>query len=229
MLLRGSPLTCAHPLPSHRPDTKPITRPAVLCQGTHSRLDAVLPAVVTLWVTGGSVKSDAQHSPDRQHRGVPDLLWDEVKNFFNPALMGALPDVEVLDTSTQDWQKVFDLVQSSGWTWEYLVGDVVTPLPPAAEVLARSPGDEVLTLRVCPAADVLVIFRPWSADWIDFDVDLRELQGQRGVDLLCDFLGAIGRTLGKRVLMSAEGDLGHPVLGFDPAADRVVLLADPRL
>lgn len=76
---------------------------------------------------------------------------------------------------------------------------------------------------------MLVIFRSMSADEIDFDVDLRELQGQAGVDALCGFLGAIGRRLGKPVVMTAEGDYGNPVLGFAPAADRVVLLAEPRL
>lgn len=83
-------------------------------------------------------------------------------------------------------------------------------------------------LRVWPTPDVLVIFRPWSATEIDFDVDLRQLQGQAGVDTLCGFLCAVGRQLGKPVLMSAEGGSPPPVLGFDPAADRVVLLADPE-
>jgi hypothetical protein len=68
-----------------------------------------------------------------------------------------------------------------------------------------------------------------SVDEIDFDVDLRELQGQDGVDILCDFLGAIGRRPGKPVVMTSGGDCGNPVLGFDPTADRVVLLADPQL
>ncbi|MFE4973915.1 hypothetical protein ACFRAR_17630 [Kitasatospora sp. NPDC056651] len=84
-------------------------------------------------------------------------------------------------------------------------------------------------LRVWPVQDVLAIFRPMSADEIDFDVDLRELQGQTGVDTLCGFLRAIGLRLGKAVAMTAEGDYGNPVLGFDPVADRVVLLAEPRL
>ncbi|MFG1919958.1 hypothetical protein [Micromonospora sp. NPDC048898] len=53
---------------------------------------------------------------------MPDLLWDDVKNFFDPDLMGALPDVRVEDASVEDWQAVFDLVQTQGWTWEYSVG-----------------------------------------------------------------------------------------------------------
>ncbi|WP_265584281.1 hypothetical protein [Streptomyces acidicola] len=39
---------------------------------------------------------------------MPDLLWDDVKNFFEPDLMGSLPDVRVPDTSVEDWQAVLD-------------------------------------------------------------------------------------------------------------------------
>lgn len=52
--------------------------------------------------------------------------------------MGALPDVSVAEASVEDWQAVFDLVRSSGWTWEYSEGGVAGPLPLAAEVLARA-------------------------------------------------------------------------------------------
>lgn len=160
---------------------------------------------------------------------MPDLVWNDVKNFFDPQLMGALPDVSVSGTSVEDWQAVFDLVRSSGWVWEYSEGDNTRPLPSAAEVLTRPADAEMVSLSVWPVAGVRAIFRPMSAAEIDFDVDLRELQGQVGVDTLCGFLRAIGRRLGKPVSMTAEGDHGHPVLGYDPAADRVVLLADPKL
>ncbi|MFJ1936554.1 hypothetical protein ACIOGZ_28320 [Kitasatospora sp. NPDC088160] len=160
---------------------------------------------------------------------MPDLLWDDVRNFFDPDLMGALPDVCVAGTSVEDWQAVFDLVRSSGWTWEYSEGRVAVPLPPVVEVLSRPADAETVNLQVWPVPAMLAIFRPMSAEEIDFDVDLRELQGQEGVDVLCGFFTAVGRRLGKPVVMTAEGDYGNPVLGFDPAADRVVLMADPRL
>ncbi|WP_406435634.1 hypothetical protein [Streptomyces sp. NBC_01589] len=47
--------------------------------------------------------------------------------------------------------------------------------------------------------------------------------------MFCGFLREIGRRLGKPVLMDPEGDYGHPVLGCDVEADRVVLLADPQV
>ncbi|GIG64701.1 hypothetical protein [Phytomonospora endophytica] len=160
---------------------------------------------------------------------MPDLLWDDVRDFFDPDLMGALPDVCVAGASVEDWQAVFDLVQSSGWTWEYSAGGIAAPLPTAAEVLSRPADAEAVDLRVWPVPHVLVIFRPFSDEEIDFDVDLRELRGQAGVDTLCGFLSAIGRRLGKPVTMTAEGHYGPPVLGFDPDVDRVVLLAHSRL
>ncbi|MET9063470.1 hypothetical protein [Streptosporangium sandarakinum] len=158
---------------------------------------------------------------------MPDLLWGEVRSFFDPDLMGRLPDVWVADASAGDWQAVLDLIEDHGWRSEYAEGDIVLPLPHAEQVLSLPPDAGFPSLRVWPAPDVLAIFRFMSEDTIDFDVDLRELQGQERLDLLCGFLVAIGRKLGKPVLMSPEGDPDHPVLGFDVRTDRVVLLADP--
>ncbi len=102
------------------------------------------------------------------------------------------------------------------------------PVPRAEVVLSRPADAECPGLRVWPSGDVLAIFRFHAEDEVDFDVDLRELQGQERLDGFCEFLREIGRRLGKPVLMDPEGDYGHPVLGFDVEADRVVLLADPQ-
>ncbi|WP_245655311.1 hypothetical protein [Nocardia coubleae] len=147
---------------------------------------------------------------------MADLLWNEVRNFFDPNLMGALPDVSVTSTSAEDWQAVFDMVRSEGWAWEYFEGDIAGRLPSAAEILSRPADAELAQLRVWPTPAVLVIFRLWSATEIDFDVDLRQLQGQAGVDTLCAFLCAVGRRLGKPVLMSAEGGLPASGARFRP-------------
>ncbi|MGW5159672.1 hypothetical protein ACWEPN_29705 [Nonomuraea wenchangensis] len=87
---------------------------------------------------------------------------------------------------------------------------------------------ETPELRVWPINDLLLSFRMYQVESIDFDVDLRELQGQERLDVLTDVFSLIGRRLGKSVLLSAEGDLGHPYLGFDVDADRVVLMVNPN-
>ncbi|PHQ52410.1 hypothetical protein BLA24_07670 [Streptomyces cinnamoneus] len=158
---------------------------------------------------------------------MPDLLWDDVRNFFDPDLMGSLPDARVADTSVEDWQAVLDLVRSQGWSCEYSEDGVAVRLPRAADMLVRSESADAL-LRVWPATGFLVIFRAYEAGSIDFDVNLRELRGQDGVDLLCRLLRAVRRRLGKPVMLTPESDPLHPVLGFDVEADRVVPLADPH-
>ncbi|MFC8427039.1 hypothetical protein [Streptomyces sp. NPDC057253] len=159
---------------------------------------------------------------------MPDLLWDDVRNFFDPDLMGALPDGRVPGTSVEDWQAVFDLVRSRGWAYAYSEDGVALRLPRAGHLLSRG-GGLGAELRVWPSPGFLVIFRVYEAGAIDFDVDLRELQGQTGVDALCRLLRALGRRLGKPVLVTPESDPSRPVLGFDVTVGRVVLLADPEL
>ncbi|MEU5044376.1 hypothetical protein [Streptomyces griseorubiginosus] len=158
---------------------------------------------------------------------MADLLWDDVSCFFDPDLMGSLPDLRVPDASVEDWQAVLDLVEARGWKCQYSEGETVLPVPRAEAVLSRPADAECADVRVWPTADVLAIFRFHDDEVIDFDVDLRELQGQERLDVFCGFLREIGRRLGKPVLMGPEGDYDHPVLGFDVEADRVVLLADP--
>ncbi|WP_031031721.1 MULTISPECIES: hypothetical protein [unclassified Streptomyces] len=162
---------------------------------------------------------------------MSELLWDDVKDFFDLEREGCLPDVWVAGTMVGDWQAVLDLVLASGWRSEYSEGGVVIPLPRAEDVLSRPADADCADLRVWPAPDVLAIFRLESADEIGFNVDLRELQGQERLDVLCGFLRAIGRRLSKPVVMTPEGDWdrSHPVLGFDVEADQVVLLAEPQV
>ncbi|MEU4170798.1 hypothetical protein AB0F46_28455 [Streptomyces sp. NPDC026665] len=158
---------------------------------------------------------------------MADLLWDDVSSFFDPDLMGSLSDVRVPGASVGDWQAVLDLVVEKGWKCQYAEGESVLPVPRADAVLSRPAEAECPNLRVWPTDDVLAIFRFYADDEVDFDVDLRELQGQERLDVFCDFLREIGRRLGKPVLMASESDDGHLVLGFDVETDRVVLLAEP--
>jgi hypothetical protein len=158
---------------------------------------------------------------------VSDLVWDDVSEFFAPDSMGRLPDVSVPGVSVEGWQGLLDLVVEKGWKHQYVEGAAELSLPRAEVVLARPAEAECPSLRVCPEDGVLAIFRFLHDEVIDFDVDLWELQGQERLDVLCGFFREIGRRLGRPVLMDSEGCEGHPILGFDVEADRVVLLMEP--
>jgi len=154
------------------------------------------------------------------------LLWEDVWEWFDLDLNGTLPDVHVPGTTAEDWRSLLELVKSERWQWTYLIGAEPAEPPAAVEdMLLRQRDDESVSLKVWPVPGVLAIFRPHDPERIDFDVDLRELQGQQQLDLLCQFFTLIGRKLRKPVLMTPEGSGNDPVLGYDVAADRVIVLA----
>lgn len=152
------------------------------------------------------------------------LRWAEVADLFVTEYGGVLPDVTVPDASVADWQTVLDLVVAR-WPHEYQEDGVLAPIVPARTAFARAE-QATPCVRVWPVPEILVIFRFWSPDEVTFDVDLRELQGQQRLDALCGFFEAIGRRLGKPVVMTFEGTGEHPMIGYDAGLDRVVRLAD---
>lgn len=58
-----------------------------------------------------------------QYDGVADLLWDDVQCFFDPDLMGSLPDVSVPDASRNNWHDVLNLGVEKGWKCQYSEGE----------------------------------------------------------------------------------------------------------
>lgn len=158
---------------------------------------------------------------------MTSLRWDDVHHLFDPEVMGALPDCRLDGTSVDDWQALFDLVRSSDWPWASTDGLHPVALPTAEAVFARLADAPFVDLRVEFADGAVAIFRPYSAESIDFDVDLRALQGQARLDLLCDFFAVLARALRRSVWICGEGDT-HPVLGFDVTVDRMIVVDDYR-
>jgi hypothetical protein len=155
------------------------------------------------------------------------VRWDDVRAWFDPEANGYLPDVCVRGTTIADWQDLLALIRAQGWAVEYSEDGRILRLPDRAEdLLDRHDGAHVL-LKVWPAPEVAVHFFPYAAEQIDGDVDLRELQGQERLDLLCGFLRDVGRALGKPVWMTSEASPGEPLLAYRVEADQVVLLVAP--
>lgn len=70
------------------------------------------------------------------------MLWNDIKDWFDPETNGVLPDVNVNDTSIHDWQTLIDLVPSTGWPYEYSVGG-----PSRSTQLEAEPPEELQETR----------------------------------------------------------------------------------
>ena len=150
---------------------------------------------------------------------MTDLRWSDVIDALDPEWNGYLPDVVVGSVRLQDWQSLLDLVEEQGWTHEVAHAEGA-PWPRAAALFPDGhPLDEPPTLAVRPFAGVQVNVYPHAVDEIAFDVDLRELAGQVGIDRLCGLLRLVGSRLSRDVPLYAEGDPAAPVLRYDLATD----------
>lgn len=157
-----------------------------------------------------------------------NLQWADVKDFFDPETNGHLPNLIVDNANDADWEALLDLIRLQGWVWSY----VSRPTPESGNdprqgmpsLAALRSSHQILAIWPTHAGFQVNFFPDFGPQKIRFDVDLLQLRGQQELNQLCKLIRLIGRTLGKPVLMSPEGDEDHPFLGFDVEADAVVRL-----
>ncbi len=178
-----------------------------------------------MWTTTWRRAANQLHGmrPTGHHGPMGDLRWDEVDDLFDVD-NGILPDVTVTRTTVADWQAVLGLIRSEGWRHQYSQDGQPGQLPNAEQIFGLDQ-DMRADMQVWLAPGILAIFRFHTAREIDFDVHLGELQGQEPLDTLCAFFRAIGRRLGKPVVMTFEGSRSLPMIGYDVGRDRVIRLA----
>jgi hypothetical protein len=158
----------------------------------------------------------------RDHGLVSDVLWEDVRQGFEPD--GSLLDAYVFDTTVADWQAFVDLVRSRGWWFAYSEDGQARRLPERVEVVLARRTEMAVLLQIRPVPEVLINAHFFTEEEIEVDFDPRELQGQEQLNVVCAFLRAVGRRLGKPMVLTPENGPAHPLIGYDPDADRVLPL-----
>jgi hypothetical protein len=148
-------------------------------------------------------------------------LWDEVRAWFEPD--GSLVDAYVFDTTVADWQVFVDLVRSSRWWFSYQEDGHGKRLPDRVEDVFGRDDHAAVLLQIRPVPEVLINVHFFTSDEIEIDFAPEELQGQERIDVLCRVLRAIGRRLGKPVVVTPESSPGRPLATYDIDSDRVVV------
>jgi hypothetical protein len=105
-------------------------------------------------------KWDALLGASGDHGLVGDLLWDDVREWFQPD--GSLLDAYVFDTTVGDWQAFVDLVRSKGWWFAYSEDGRPGRLPARVEDVFARRGEMALLLQVRCAFS----FGRWVGGWV---------------------------------------------------------------
>ena len=142
------------------------------------------------------------------------MHWADIQPEF--AEDGALWDICVLNATIEDWEKVHRALRGWGYPIEYTVDGVPTALPATASVALSDPFHHMLALDV---AGIRVVTHFFTEDEIDFDVAPRDVNGQKTLDALLEFLRRLGRTVGRPVLVTPENLRTAPFLEYSPHTD----------
>jgi hypothetical protein len=104
---------------------------------------------------------------------------------------GALLDAYVSSTDADDWQSAVDGVRAIGWPSSYSEDGASMSMPSdVSEIFARSQFASCLwTIR--PTNEIAINCHFFGPDEIEFDLDPREIQVQRHLDLVCQFISGV--------------------------------------
>ncbi|MFE7118883.1 hypothetical protein ACFU99_26045 [Streptomyces sp. NPDC057654] len=122
---------------------------------------------------------------------------------------GSLRDVCILDAKIEDWQRVFDSVESAGWEVSFswtLLEVPVGRLPSAGEVFARleREPEESASLAV-QVGNVWFTSYFFEVDEIEFTFDPSDVVDLETFAQLEKFIRRLGDSVGKRVVVTMEG------------------------
>jgi hypothetical protein len=127
--------------------------------------------------------------------------WDSVREEF--AFDGSWRDICVFHTTVTDWQRMFDAIQSVGYSLTYFRADRPSELPAKAAEAFPTPDDCDRRLSVW-FANVQANCHFFTVEEIEFDIDPREVKGQRDLDALFGFMRCLADAANKEAVLTAE-------------------------
>ena len=145
---------------------------------------------------------------------------------------GSLRDLYVLHTTLEHWQRMLNYVRRAGLVAGFERGAQPAPLPQqVSDIFAEKydPDHESLLLRL-NVGGLRINCHFFQDDEIEFDFDPREVTDEQRYEALMDFMVGLGRTTGKRVVMTPESPSGTapafvPLFDLPIGAQRPVYLA----
>jgi hypothetical protein len=147
-----------------------------------------------------------------------EIKWDDCKHEFTSD--GALRDIQVVDATAADSQRVLDFVRAEADRLDYTVDGTSAALPSeASEIIAlRATANPSLLFRW---GDIDLATHFFGDDDLEFDFRPEDIHGQTQLDQLLSFVSSVGRLLGKTVLVYPEGWEMSQFFTYDTKTDGI--------
>lgn len=139
--------------------------------------------------------------------------WERHKEMF--AWDGSLIDIYVQGTDGADWQRLLDGLRVGPFDARYRVGEERQPLPERIETIFAQRQETSVALLV-DESDLGLTCHFFWLDEIEFDLDPRTINDKTSLDRLLAFIRALGRLLGKNIIMTPENLPERPFFRYDP-------------
>jgi hypothetical protein len=139
---------------------------------------------------------------------------------------GAFLDAYTSPTSIEDWQTLIETARALAWPFSYTEDGKPVAMPwDVREIFERS------QLAACfwhirASDEIWINCHFFDASEIEFTLNSHDIVGQRELDIICEFITGVGRSLGKSVAVGIEWNSGDPrppeMLRYEPESDFVV-------
>jgi hypothetical protein len=126
--------------------------------------------------------------------------WEQYQKEFE--WDGSLRDIYIFETSLDDWQKLLDFIRAERYAFDYKIDDDAVTLPErAATIFECENYQSLLSVKV---GDLLLNCHFFTVDKIEFDLDPREVKGERELEELFDFLRQLCRISNRQTVLTPE-------------------------
>ncbi|WDM20734.1 protein export chaperone secb [Paenibacillus polymyxa] len=141
------------------------------------------------------------------------MNYDEVMSevFFND---GTLRDIYVLDTETQEWALIFDYLESNEINYRVTIDGLITRIRDIAELLKIKKEASIGITIEYSEIDICGHFYEGSV--IEFDISPIQIDSEKKVDILMNFLKNLSRKLNKTIIITPEMTMEEVLAQVEP-------------
>lgn len=145
--------------------------------------------------------------------------WSQIASDF--CLDGSLRDIYILDTSRDDWARVWDVLTIDPRKIEFKVnGELATPPTLVDEVFRLQETSSVLATYALGKQRLNCHF--FTEEEVELDLDPRDIDGMVEVEQLATFLVTLGTATSREVRLTPENEPETIIACYDPAIASVV-------